>query len=87
MPGERQLFLDGEDADLLPLLSFSGGIARKNESCLGKIHLARESLHLLVGQTARVGKNRQRIAGERCLRKNIELNEFVSAGHLVFLIS
>jgi hypothetical protein len=43
----------------------------------------REGLHLLVDQTAPVSENGERIAGKRCPRKNIELNEFVSAGHLV----
>ena len=34
MPGKRQLFRDREDADFLPFLSFSGGIARQDESRL-----------------------------------------------------
>ena len=76
MPGKRQLFRDSEDADFLPFLSFSGGIARQNESCLGKIHLTRESLHFLVGQTARVGENGERITRQRRLGEDVKLNEF-----------
>ena len=48
MPGERQLFLDREYADLLSFPSFRSGIARENEGCLGKIHLARQGLHLAI---------------------------------------
>src|SRR6267378_3367367 len=87
MSGKRQLFLHRKYADPLPLLCFNLWLARQDEGCFREIHLASERLHLLVGQTARVRENRERIAGERCLRKNIELNEFVSAGHLVLFIS
>src|SRR5438309_4275441 len=79
MPGKRQLFRDSEDADFLPFLSFSGGIARHNESCFGKIHLTRESLHFVIIQPARVGENRKRITRQRCLGEDVKLNEFVNA--------
>src|ERR1700720_2144528 len=79
MTRKRQLFRDRENADFLPFLSFNRGIARKNESCLGKIHLTRERLHFVVVQSARVGENRERITGQRCLRENVNLNEFVTA--------
>ena len=73
---------DGEDADLLPLLSFSGGIARQDESCLGKIHLTRERLHFVIPQPSRVGENGQRITRQRGLGEDVKLDEFVSAvGH------
>ena len=76
MTGKRQLFRDREDADFV---SFGGGIARKNESCLGKIHLTRERLHFVVVQPARVSENGERITRQRRLGENIELNKFVSA--------
>src|SRR5438045_9761121 len=79
MPGERQLFRDREDVDSLSLLGFSGGIARKNESCLRKIHLARERLHFVIVQAARIRENGERITLQRRLGENVELNEFVSA--------
>jgi hypothetical protein len=78
MPGKRQLFLDRKDADSLPLPRFNLWLARQDESCFRKIHLASEGLHLLLGQTARVGENGERIAGKRRPRKNVELNEFIS---------
>ena len=79
MPGKRQFLLDSKDADFLSFPSFSGGIARENESRFRKIHLARQGLHLGVSQPASVRKNRQRITRKRCLREYIKLNEFVSA--------
>src|SRR5438552_13214671 len=79
MPGERQLFRDSEDADFLPFLSFSSGIARQDKSCLGKIHLTRERLHFVVVQATRVGENRERVSGQRRLREDVELNEFITA--------
>src|SRR4029077_14655823 len=87
MSGKRQLFLHRKYADPLPLVCFNLWLARQDEGCFREMHLASESLHVLVGQTARVGENGERIAGERCLRKNIELNEFVSAGHIFDPIS
>src|SRR5436190_14550434 len=82
MSGKRQLFLDRKYADPLPLLCFNFWLARQDERCFREIHLTSERLHLLVIQTARVGKNRERIAGERRSRENIELNKFVSVGHV-----
>src|ERR1700738_1969961 len=79
MPGERQLFRDREDAYLLPLPRFNVWIARQDESCLRKIHLTRNRLHFPLIQSARVGKNGERITGQRCLREHIKLDEFVSA--------
>src|SRR5436853_5862347 len=82
MPGKRQLLRDREDADLLSFLSFSGWIARQDESCLGKIHLTRERLHFVIPQPSRVGENGQRITCQRRLREDVKLDEFVSAvGH------
>src|SRR5438552_550970 len=78
MTGKRQLFRDSEDADFLPFLSFSSGIARQDESCLRKIHLTRERLHFVIIQAARVGENGERITGQRRLREDVELNEFVT---------
>src|SRR6478736_4554110 len=79
MPGKWQFRLDREDADLLSFSSFRGAIAWENESRFRKVHLARQGLHLDVSQPASIGKDRQRITRERCLREYIKLNEFVSA--------
>src|SRR5438874_3251677 len=79
MPGKRQLFRDSEDADFLPFLSFSSGIAWQDESRLGKIHLTRERLHFTIVQPARVGENRERITRQRCLGEDVKLDEFVGA--------
>src|SRR6266404_2695971 len=78
MPGKGQLFRDSKDANFLPFLSFSAGIARQDESCLRKIHLTRESLHFPIIQSARVGENGERITRQRRLREDVELNEFIS---------
>ena len=77
MTSERQFLLDREYADFFSFASFSGGVARQNESRFRKIHLPRQSLHLAVIQSASVLENRQRITGERRLREYIKLNEFV----------
>ncbi len=74
MSGERQLFRDGEDADFV---SFSGGIARQDESCLRKIHLTRKRLHFIIIQAARVSENGERITRQRRLREDVKLDEFV----------
>ena len=79
MPGKRQLFRDSENADFLPFFGFNRGIARKNESCLGKIHLTRERLYFVIIQAARVSENGERITGQRRPGENVKLNEFVSA--------
>ena len=79
MSGKRQFFRDSEDADFLPFPSFSGGIARQDESRLRKIHLSRDSLHLTIIQPARVSENGERITHQRRLREYVKLNEFVSA--------
>src|SRR6266403_5128341 len=78
MPGKRQLFGDSEDADFLPFFGFNCGIARKNESCLGKIHLTRDRLHFVITQAARVSENGERITGQRRLGENIELKKFIT---------
>src|SRR6266436_3571582 len=79
MSRKRQFCFDRKDADFLSFPSFSGGIARENESGFRKIHLARQSLHLGVIQSSSVSEDRERITGEWRLRKNIELNKFVRA--------
>src|ERR1044071_494389 len=79
MPRKGQLFRNREDADFRPLLRFKGGIARQNEGGLGKIHLARERLHFVIIQSASVSENRERIASQRPLGEDINLNEFISA--------
>jgi hypothetical protein len=82
MSGKRQLFLHRKYADSLPFLCFNLRLAREDERCFREIHLARKGLHLLVGQTAGVCENGERIAGKWRPRKNIKLNEFVSLGHI-----
>ena len=57
MSGKRQLFPHRKYANTLSLLSFNLWLARQDEGCFREIHLAREPLHLLVAQAARVGKN------------------------------
>jgi hypothetical protein len=81
MSCKRQLFRDRKNADSLSLLCFNLRLARQDESCFREIHLASERLHLLIGKTASVSKNGERITGERCSRKNIELHEFVTTGY------
>ena len=60
---------------LYAALAFDGRLTRQDEGRLGKIHLARQRLHLLVAEAARVGKHGQRIAFEGAGRKNVELHE------------
>jgi hypothetical protein len=79
MSRKRQFCFDCKDTDFLSFLSFSGGIARQNESRFRKIHLPRQSLHFAVIQSSSVSEDRERITGEWRLRKNIELNKFVRA--------
>jgi hypothetical protein len=79
--GKRQLFLDRKDADSLSLPGFNVPLAREDESCFGKIHLASDRLHLLISQTARIGKDGERIARKRRPRENIKLHEFVTVRH------
>ncbi len=52
-----------------------GWVARQHEGGLGKIHLARQGLHVLVAEPASIGKHGQGIALEGARRKNIELHE------------
>ena len=79
MTRKRQLFRDRENADLFPFPSFRGGVARQDERCLGKIHLPGETLHFVSVQSASVGKNGERITGQRRLGEDVNLDEFVSA--------
>jgi hypothetical protein len=75
MTGERQFFLNRKDADSDSAFPFGDRVTRQDEGSFGKIHLARQSLHLLVAESASVGKNRQSVALERARRKNVELHE------------
>jgi hypothetical protein len=75
MTGERQFFLNSKDADSDSALPFGGRVTRQDEGSFGKIHLARQGLHLLVAESASVGKNRQSVAFERVRRKDVELHE------------
>src|SRR5262249_39231913 len=80
--GERQLFIYREDANPFPLFRLRIRIGRKDESCFGKIHLARERLHFLIAQAPSVGENGERITGQRFSRENIKLHEFRFARHV-----
>jgi hypothetical protein len=74
MPGELQLLLHREDADLDAALGFDRRVARDDECGLGKIGLAREGLHLCRSRDAcRVGEDCQHVAFERCFGEDIDL--------------
>ena len=82
MSGERQLFVDGEDSHLVAFDALDGGIARQDEGGLAEIGLARQPLHLVVGQAARVGEDRKLIALQRSRGENVKLHESESSsGH------
>ena len=57
MPCERQFFLDGKNADSDSPRVFGGGFTGQNESCLGKVGLTSQGLHLLGTQAAAVNTN------------------------------
>ena len=78
MSGKRQFFLHGENADSDAALAFGCRIARQDESRLCKIHLSGQRLHQFVAEAAGIGEDRQRIALEGAVRKDIELHEWES---------
>ena len=59
-----------------PALALDRGVARQNERGLRKIHLARDRLHLLIAEAARIGKHRQGVALEWLRSKYIQLHEW-----------
>ncbi len=54
---ELKLFLDREDADLDTSFKLDCRISRQNEGCFTQVSLAREGLHLLSGETTRIGED------------------------------
>ena len=65
--GERQLDARREDPD--PRVA--AGLGRQHEDRLGEVHLARERLHLLVVEAARVGEDRELVPGERRVGEDV----------------
>ena len=53
-------------------------VGRQDERRLRQVELHRQRLHLLVGQPARVGKHRERIAAEAPVGEHIDGDELIS---------
>src|SRR5581483_4539575 len=79
MPGERQLFLHREDAHAHALARLRPAIAGQDKGGFGQVHLARELLHLAVGEPAPVGEYRQRVSLQLARGENVELHERILA--------
>ena len=75
MSGEAQLFIDGEDADLVTLRALDRCVARQDECGFAEVGLARQLLHLVIAQTARVGKDGELVALQRPRSKDVQLHE------------
>ena len=72
MPRERQLAGRGEDPH--PRLAVRPR-GRQQERGLGTVHLARDRLHLRVGEARRLKHHRERIASEDALGEDVHLDE------------
>ena len=46
-------------------------VRRIDERRLGEVHLPREPLELVLGNPARVGEDRELVAGERLIREDV----------------
>ena len=68
MPRERQLERRREDAD--PHVGV-GRRRRQHEDGLGEVHLARERLHVLARQVARVREDGELVAGQRRVGEDV----------------
>ena len=77
MAGELELLTHGEDAHLDAALALHLRRAGQDEGGLAQIGLARQRLHLLGGEAARIGKDGQRIAFEWALGEDIHLGKVV----------
>ena len=71
MPGERQLRLGCEDADANVAVS----LGREHEDGLREVRLARQGLHPLVGEVARVREDGELVALERRVREDVHEDE------------
>ena len=71
MAGELEFFAHGEDADVDAVLALDLGGAGQDEGGLAEVGLARDGLHLLGGEAARVGEDGERIAGEGLLGEDV----------------
>src|SRR5437879_13749643 len=67
MPREGKLVGRSEDADARVASAFR----RQDEGGFGEVHLASEALHLLGGEGARVGEDRELVALERRIREYV----------------
>ena len=67
MARERQLHSRSEDAD--PRVTAS--LRRQDEDRLGEVQLAREGLHLAIGQSGPVREDGKRVAFERLCREDV----------------
>ncbi len=75
MAGERQLLEDGEDADLATFPALGLGVARQDERGLAEIGLARQLLHLVVGQATGIGEDGELVALQRVRGEDVELDK------------
>jgi hypothetical protein len=82
MTGKRQFARRREDAQASRHALFIRG---QHEHGFGKIHLARDLLHLFVGDPFCFRKHGERIAGKGAVGEYIELNEIVLGHWLVTL--
>ena len=69
MPGERQFFQSGEDADMHAALALYRGFAREDKGSLREISLARQRLHFGIAQAARVRKTASGLPLSGCAEK------------------
>jgi hypothetical protein len=68
---------------LTPLLALGCGVPRKDERGFLKVGLARQILHFLVTQTARVQEYGQRIALQAPRCEHIDLNAMETADAII----
>jgi hypothetical protein len=72
MARKRQLFFSGEDAHAYTIAPLGLRIVWKKKRRLRKICLSCQRLHLVVRESMRIMKDRQRIALERALSEDIK---------------
>src|SRR5579863_3045675 len=71
MPGERQLLFHREDSHLYSVALFDSTASRKNKRRFWQPRLARQRLHLVVAQPARVSENREIIPRQPFSREHV----------------
>ena len=74
MPGKRQFFLHGKDADSSAGI-LAGGLAGKNERRLREVSFAGDGLHLLSGKASSVENDGERIAAQSAIGENVNLHQ------------